>query len=111
MSDPFIRNYLEEVLKSIRSQVILNLVGDGQDLDLNYITESLGGNTTLEGMEQLVIELILDGKIEGRIDMISKKLVLEPSQARKSGFMAPISNWCDSIDSMANNICRKLVQM
>lgn len=64
--DAFIRQYLEELMRNVRTQVLLKLIQPYTRLTLEFIAKKL--NIPLNDVEQLLITLILDHRIHGRID-------------------------------------------
>uniref|UniRef100_A0A0E0FK46 COP9 signalosome complex subunit 2 n=1 Tax=Oryza nivara TaxID=4536 RepID=A0A0E0FK46_ORYNI len=94
MDDPFIRNYIEDLLKNIRTQVLLKLIKPYTRIRIPFIsqvipvqlkscalnradpmlflTEEL--NFPEKDVEQLLVSLILDNRIQGHIDQVNKLL-------------------------------------
>lgn len=66
--DPFIRNYIEDLLRNIRTQVVMAMVGPFTRIRIPYVSQKL--NIPEPDVEQLLVALILDGKIHGRIDQV-----------------------------------------
>jgi len=73
MDDDFIRDHIEEVLKSIRTQVLLKLIKPYTRIRLPFIASNL--NVEVEQVESLLISLILDGLVDGQIDQLQQLLV------------------------------------
>eukprot|EP00126_Sphaerothecum_destruens_P012999 Sdes_comp22245_c0_seq1m20741 len=63
MDDPFIRNYIEELLKNIRTQVLICLLKPYTRIRIPYISCEL--NIPVVDVESLLVSLILDSKIDG----------------------------------------------
>lgn len=68
MDDLFIRNYIEDLLSNIRTQVLLKLIRPYTRVELSYLSKLL--NIKTEEVEQLLISLILDNRISGYIDQV-----------------------------------------
>ena len=68
--DPFIRNYIEDLLKNIRTQVVLNIVQPYTRIRIPFISKHL--NIPEGDVEQLLVSLILDNRIHGHIDQVSQ---------------------------------------
>lgn len=66
--DPFIRNYIEDLLKNIRTQVVLNIVQPYTRIRIPFISKHL--NIPESDVEQLLVSLILDNRIRGHIDQV-----------------------------------------
>ncbi|KAI9220527.1 putative COP9 signalosome complex subunit 2 [Blastocladiella britannica] len=74
MEDPFIREYIDEVLRSIRMAVIVTLVQPYTRLTIQYLADHL--NITADQVEPLLVTLILDERIDAKIDQASGTLEL-----------------------------------
>lgn len=66
--DPFIRAYLEDLLKNIRTQVLLQMIQPYTRIRLPYLSAQL--NIPEADVEQLLVSLILDNRVAGRIDQV-----------------------------------------
>eukprot|EP00124_Ichthyophonus_hoferi_P002724 Ihof_evm8s198 gene=Ihof_evmTU8s198 len=66
MDDTFIRNYIEDLLKNIRTQVVLKLIKPYTRIRLPFISQEL--NIPISEVEALLVSLILDERISGHID-------------------------------------------
>ncbi|KAK9464445.1 PCI domain-containing protein [Lipomyces arxii] len=75
MSDPFIHFYLDDVLRRIRAKFIVNLIAPYSRIDIAYLAQTL--SITNDEMEELLVMLILDGQIQGKIDQINGRLEIE----------------------------------
>jgi COP9 signalosome complex subunit 2 len=69
MEDPFIRNYIEDLLKNIRTQVLLKLIRPYTRIRIPFISKEL--NIPEGDVEALLISLILDNRVVGHIDQVS----------------------------------------
>ncbi|KAK4581255.1 hypothetical protein RGQ29_024789 [Quercus rubra] len=72
MDDPFIRNYIEDLLKNIRTQVLLKLIKPYTRIRIPFISKEL--NVPEQDVEQLLVSLILDNRIHGHIDQVNRLL-------------------------------------
>ncbi|KAI9492027.1 PCI domain-containing protein [Zychaea mexicana] len=75
MGDSFIRAYIDDVLANIRKQVLVKLIKPYTRIELAFMAKQL--NIAVEEVEELLIALILDEKISGRIDQVNQRLELE----------------------------------
>ncbi|CAJ0753023.1 21965_t:CDS:10, partial [Entrophospora sp. SA101] len=66
MDDPFIRTYIDDVLKNIRTQVLLRLIKPYTRIEIPFVSKQL--NIPAQDVEDLLVGLVLDNKIVGRID-------------------------------------------
>ncbi|KAJ1929304.1 hypothetical protein IWQ60_001274 [Tieghemiomyces parasiticus] len=69
MADPFVRKHMDGVVRSIRSQVLVNTVKPYTCVDMAFLAESL--NTTEAVVQNLLVVLICDGKLDGYINQVN----------------------------------------
>ena len=74
MADEFIREYVEDLLRTIRTQVLRRVVRPYTRISLEAISKELN-NISIEDVENLLVGLILDGTLDGRIDQVSGTLL------------------------------------
>lgn len=96
MADPFIKHYIDRLLNTIRSKVLLKIVKPYRRMDTQYIARELNG-ISVEEVESLLSSLILDQKIEAKIDQLQHTLVLLDRKP-EAKFQHSISSWCDSLE-------------
>lgn len=96
MDDPFIKHYIDSLLRTIRSKVLLKIVKPYRTMDTQYIARELNG-IPLEEVESLLSSLVLDKKIEARIDQVHHTLVLLDRKPEEK-FQTSIQGWCDALE-------------
>eukprot|EP00850_Spirogloea_muscicola_P009272 SM000051S17632 [mRNA] locus=s51:715956:720100:- [translate_table: standard] len=79
MDDPFIRNHIEDLLKNIRTQVLLKLIKPYTRIRIPFVSKEL--NIPEKDVEQLLVSLILDNRVHGHIDQVKQLLELGDSAA------------------------------
>lgn len=85
MDDEFVRDHVADLLRTIRTQVIMRTIGPYTKIRLARISKSLN-DIPVEDAESLLVSLILDGKLNGRIDQVNGILV---KQAQCGDVSAP----------------------
>lgn len=105
MDDPFIRNYIEDLLKKIRTQVLLKLIKPYTRIRIPFISKEL--NVPEKDVEQLLVSLILDNRIQGHIDQVNR--LLERSD-RSKGMKkyAAIDKWNTQLRSLYHTISNRV---
>ena len=74
MNDDFIREHVSDLLRTIRKQVLLEVVQPYTRISLDALSKELNG-ISIKDVESLLVPLILDGKLEGRIDQVKGVLI------------------------------------
>lgn len=105
MDDAFIRENIEELLKRFRSQVLLKLIQPYARIGIPFAAKQL--NIEEEELEVLLVSLILDGQIRGKIDQVNKRLVLENQRTGRAKYDA-INALAKQIASMHHAIATRL---
>lgn len=107
LDDPFIKFYIDDVLRSLRTQYLIDLIKPYTRMELKWLgrvntslsifsllssaasrltepppfsfTRSLPQqlNVGVDEVEDLLVNLILDGKVKGKIDQVAGRLDLE----------------------------------
>ena len=77
LADPFIRTYMDTILRSIRNQVIVQVIRPYKRIELSFLASKVG--VTDEEVEELLRLLILDKKLgrDGKIDRVKRLLVFD----------------------------------
>lgn len=92
MDDNFIRSYIGELLRSLRTQYLIDLIKPYTRLELSFLAKVPFNssafqtrlndflkqlNVDIQEVEELLIGLILEGKVDGRIDQVGMRLELD----------------------------------
>jgi len=102
--DPFIAQFVNPVLREMRTQVLLQLIQPYTRVTIPYISKKL--NVPPAEVQDLLVFLILDNKIEGQIDQINQLLQVEKGAAvAKYRFML---KWSDQLSSLHNTILSRV---
>jgi len=75
LDDPFIAQFIANVLREIRTQVLLQLIRPYTKVTIPFISKKL--NILPAEVQELLVFLILDNKVEGQIDQVKQELHLQ----------------------------------
>eukprot|EP00127_Corallochytrium_limacisporum_P004470 Clim_evm24s164 gene=Clim_evmTU24s164 len=106
MDDPFIRDYIEDLLRNIRTQVLLKLIQPYSRLYIPYLAQSL--NVEEDELESLLVSLILDKKIVGAIDQVERILTMDREQRDEEKYAA-LGKWADKVGMLHRTCINKMV--
>jgi COP9 signalosome complex subunit 2 len=102
LSDPFIRTYIDTILRSIRNQVIVQVIRPYKRIELSFLAGKVGVSD--EEVEELLRLLILDRKLgrNGKIDRIKKWLVFEDLEGESEEIdrFWVLEKWVSSVDEL-----------
>ena len=76
MGDEFVREHIEDLLRTIRTQVLRRLIRPYKRISLAAMATALN-DITVKEIESLLVGLILDGKLDGSIDLTQGVLIKE----------------------------------
>ncbi|BGP00792.1 COP9 signalosome complex subunit 2 [Rhodotorula toruloides] len=108
MDDPFIRFYIDDVLRSLRTQWILEIIKPYNRIEIAYLARQLG--IPNEQVEEIVVSLILDEKVQGRIDQVSGRLDLDRHTALETRRYQSLDRWTSQLVSIQNQLLSKAAQ-
>jgi len=105
MDDSFIRSYIGELLRSLRTQYLIDLIKPYTRLELSFLGKQL--NVEIEEVEELLIGLILEGKVEGRIDQVGMRLELDRKQSLEKKRYAALNKWTEALEGVHGAVVGK----
>ncbi|KAK6923306.1 Proteasome component (PCI) domain [Dillenia turbinata] len=105
MDDPFIRNYIEDLLKNIRTQVLLKLIKPYTRIRIPFISKEL--NVPEEDVEQLLVSLILDNRIQGHIDQVNR-LLERGDRSKGMKKYSAIEKWNKQLFALSQSISNRV---
>lgn len=84
MDDEFVREHVEDLLRTIRTQVLRRVIRPYTRISLDAIATELN-NIPVSDVESLLFSLILDGSLDGKIDQVTGVLLKKQEGAIPSG--------------------------
>ncbi|CAF2164225.1 unnamed protein product, partial [Brassica napus] len=105
MDDPFIRNYMEDLLKKVRTQVLLKLIKPYTKIGIPFISKEL--NVPEKDVTELLVSLILDSRIDGHIDEINRYL-LRGDSANGRKLHKAVDKWNTQLKSLSMSITNRM---
>lgn len=105
MDDPFIREHIEDLLRNIRTQVLVKLIKPYTRIHIPFISKEL--NVDTDEVESLLVQCILDRTIQGRIDQVNQLLELDKTAAGTDRFTA-LDKWTSQLGSLHTVVCNRI---
>ncbi len=100
MEDEFVREHVEDLLRTIRRQVLRRVIQPYTRITLEAISKELN-DISVRDVESLLVGLILDGKLNGEIDQVDGVLLLLKGTSSSNAVSASQIEVCDALDQMA----------
>jgi len=98
MDDLFIQSYIGDLLRSLRTQYLIDLIKPYTRLELSFLAKQL--NVDKDEVEDLLIGLILEGKVEGRIDQVAMRLELDRKQTLEKRRYNALEKWTETLENV-----------
>lgn len=105
MEDPFIREHIEDLLRNIRTQVLIKLIKPYTRIHIPFISKEL--NIMPQEVESLLVSCILDHTINGRIDQVNKVLELVRETTGVAQYNA-LDKWTSQLHSLHQTVINKM---
>jgi len=104
MEDPFIRNYIQDLLKNIRTQVLVKTIKPYTRIRIPSIALEL--NIPEPDVEALLVSLILDKKIVARIDQVQHMLIMDTKDDATNKYEA-LDQWREKLAALHLSVINK----
>ncbi|XP_045511332.1 COP9 signalosome complex subunit 2 isoform X2 [Colias croceus] len=105
MDDPFIREHIEDLLRNIRTQVLIKLIGPYTRIHIPFISKEL--NIDEKEVENLLVTCILDNTISGRIDQVNAVLELAGGAQGAARYSA-LDKWTSQLAGLHQALANKM---
>lgn len=105
MEDPFIREHIEDLLRNIRTQVLIKLIKPYTRIHIPFISQEL--NIDVVEVENLLVSCILDNTVHGRIDQVHQLLELNQESAGVARYNG-MDKWSAQIASLHESIINRV---
>lgn len=106
MDDPFIREHIEDLLRNIRTQVLIKLITPYTRIHIPFISKEL--NIDSSEVENLLVSCILDSMIQGRIDQVNQVLELN-SKGQGAARYNALDKWTGQLGTLHQTIVNKIM--
>merc|ERR1711971_1059037 len=105
MEDAFIREHIEDLLRNIRTQVLIKLIKPYTRIQIKFISGEL--NIESGDVESLLVSCILESTVKGRIDQVSGVLELDQDQEGSSRYAA-LDKWNNQLNNLQKLVVNKM---
>lgn len=109
-SDPFISNYVSDLREKVRNAVVLQVVKPYLRVKLAHIASKLG--IPVGEAQNLVAGLILDGRLQGKIDQMKGMIELEQNQQNSEDERCvALTSWAQHLQQVNQQIVSRLIAL
>ncbi|KIY46336.1 PCI-domain-containing protein [Fistulina hepatica ATCC 64428] len=107
MADNFIKFYIGDLLRSLRTQYLIDLIKPYTRLELAFLAKQL--NVEAAEVEELLIGLILEGRVDGKIDQVNMRLELDNKKENlEKKRYAALQKWTEALEQVHNQVLAKM---
>ncbi|OXA61189.1 COP9 signalosome complex subunit 2 [Folsomia candida] len=106
MDDPFIREHIEDLLRNIRTQVLIKLIKPYTRIHIPFISKEL--NIDASEVEALLVSCILDNTVRGKIDQVNLVLELKHESGSDFSRYSALNKWTSQLSSLHSSIVSKI---
>jgi len=108
MDDEFVREYLSDLLRTIRTQVIQRVIMPYSRVKLEYISQELN-NISIDEVESLLVSLILDKKLHAKVDQVKGILFKDAPIKAEASNLTALDQLAKSIEDRTIQVHRALI--
>jgi COP9 signalosome complex subunit 2 len=105
LEDEFVREHVEDLLRTIRTQVLNRVLRPYTRISLQAIAKELN-DISVQDVEKLLVSLILDKELDGSIDQVDGILIKKAEKGLAGGESAQGKSLvvleCEAMDEMVN---------
>ncbi|KAJ3426821.1 cop9 signalosome complex subunit [Anaeramoeba flamelloides] len=105
LEDPIIKFHIPDLFRNIRMKVLVKIIKPYTRIKIDFVAKEL--NITGKEVEPLLVDLILDEKINAKIDQLTG--ILEIESAEDQTKYTSLKEWSYHINSIYNNLSSKLI--
>ncbi|KAL9650662.1 hypothetical protein ABK040_001718 [Willaertia magna] len=105
LEDTFMKEYIEDLLKTIRIRVLAKIMKPYTRIKMTFLGKEL--SIKPEEVESLVIDMILDQKLDGYIDQVNQMITLSSKGAELTRYKA-LSQWTVKLNDVHQAILQKV---
>eukprot|EP00729_Bicosta_minor_P005514 gene5514-24234_t len=102
--DPMIKDHIADLLRNIRTAVMVKLIKPYTRIKTPYIARCL--KVSVDEVEALLVACILDGTITGKIDQMNQRYEVSQDSVQGNRFKA-LASWASQLDALFTTIASR----
>jgi COP9 signalosome complex subunit 2 len=106
-ADKFIKTHLHSMIRDFQSRAVLSIVKSYRRIKLDYLAQAL--TVSKEKVEQILVQLILDGELAGKIDQVKGLLDLTGNAAGGAKKYNALLTWTNTLNHLTQTIAQPLL--
>eukprot|EP00744_Colponema_vietnamica_P010432 GILI01014740.1.p1 GENE.GILI01014740.1~~GILI01014740.1.p1 ORF type:complete len:407 (+),score=146.79 GILI01014740.1:178-1221(+) len=106
LEDPFMKIFIDDLLRNIRRQVLKSLTRPYKTVSLQFLAQEL--RIPVEQVESLLVELILDSEIDGKVDQVKGHLDLYDKSNVNTKKFSSLLRWSNTLEHLNSGMFQRL---
>jgi len=106
LDDSFMKDYIDDLLRNIRTQVLLKILTPYTRIRIPFLAQEL--NIIAKDVEELLVSLILDSKIRGRIDQVNQLLELDASKGSSFWKYRAVDKRATNLSTLSGTVAQRV---
>lgn len=102
--DPFINEYMDDLLRGVRLNVLCNKIKPYRNIGLQYLATEL--QISVKDVISLVVQLIMEDKISAKIDQVEEFIEVSPKDNKTR--LDSLKKWADSVWGINSGLTDKV---
>jgi len=103
--EEFIKDFIPDLMKTFRAKILLGLIKPYTRIQLKFIAQEL--NNEIIDVENLCVDLILDGRLDAQIDQMNNRLNLG-SKGVDIGRYKATTKWANKLGEIHTSLLTKI---
>lgn len=106
LEDNFIKEYIPQLMRIMRIRVLKNLLKPYRSIAIPFVASEL--NVPDTEVEELMVELVLDGEITGKIDQVNQVLVLDQQKGNSFFKYRALETFATNFGTVQKSLLQKM---
>lgn len=107
--DQFIIDNLDRMIIDFQSRAVLSMIQSYRSIALQSLAQQL--NATVKQIEKIILQLILDGQINGEIDQLNNTLhIIQIDQPTINRYHSQLQ-WCKQVSKLSHDAAHSHLQL
>lgn len=110
LDEPLLMTYIQPLRRRMHEQVLLNITRPYQKASLQLIADEL--KYDVDEVENLLVDMILDGKLRGSIDQVNRCVILGDNRSSLETLkLKTTANWAIKLNSISEGFHQSINKM
>ena len=104
--DPFVMSFIDPLRRRMRENVLLALLKPYKRIKLDFVAKSL--DLPVDAVEKILVDMILDDRVDGKIDMLNAHLVLNDDKTTTNKKYDALTKWSTALNALSTTFANRI---